>query len=119
MVLVDTSVWVDHLRNADQALMRLLEDAEVLTHPFVIGELACGNIGNREEILSLLDALPKANTADDEEVLVLIDKHGLHGKGLGYVDVCLLASSFLSGTHLWTQDRRLQIAARQLEILHL
>ena len=118
MVLIDTSVWVDHLRRADQALMHLLEDAQVASHPLVIGELACGNISNRKEVLSLLDALPKAKAADDDEVLELIARHRLHGQGLGYIDCCLLASCLLSSTALWTKDRRLGMAARRIEIIH-
>jgi predicted nucleic acid-binding protein len=118
MVLVDTSVWVDHLRVGDPRLQRLLEEAEVASHPFVIGELACGNIQNRGEILHLLDALPKAQSADDHEVLAFIEKHRLHGKGIGYIDACLLSSCLLSRLSLWTKDRRLANIARQLAIAH-
>lgn len=118
MVLVDTSVWVDHLRAGDRALQRLLDEAEVVSHPFVIGELACGNLRNRSEILELLDALPKALSADDHEVLAFIDKQRLHGQGIGYIDACLLSSCLLSRLSLWTKDRRLAIIARRLKIAH-
>jgi predicted nucleic acid-binding protein len=116
MVIVDTSVWVGHLRTGDAALTCLLEEAEVLSHPVVIGELACGSIGNRKEILSLLDALPKATVADDGEILLFLEQHALHGRGLGYIDVSLLASCFLSGAVLLTKDRRLANTAKKLNI---
>ncbi|MFA6470756.1 MAG: VapC toxin family PIN domain ribonuclease, partial [Candidatus Latescibacterota bacterium] len=87
MVLVDTSIWVEHLRYGHDRLIELLEEGRVLTHPFVIGELACGNIKNRGEILDLLNTLPASSVADIEEIIVFIDKNRLMGKGLGYVDV--------------------------------
>ena len=116
MVVVDTSVWIDHFRSGDRELSRLLQDAEVLSHPYVVGELACGNIGNRNEILGLLDALPKANVAEHHEVLLFLEKRALHGRGLGYVDVCVLASCLLSDASLWTKDRLLASTADELDI---
>ena len=97
MVLVDTSVWVDHLRQGDAILASLLEAGEVSCHPFVVGELACGAIRNRSQILRLLLALPTLAKADDDEVLAFIDRHRLMGSGLGLIDVHLLASCLLAG----------------------
>ena len=116
MVLVDTSVWVDHLRNGVPLLGDLLRAGEVVTHPFVIGELACGNLKNREEILALLTSLPVATEASHAEAFHLVEARVLHGKGIGWVDVHLLASAVLSRTALWTRDRNLQAAARKLGI---
>jgi predicted nucleic acid-binding protein len=115
VILVDTSIWIDHLRSADTVLIRLLEAGEVMTHPFIIGELACGNLRKREEVLSLLHDLPQANVADHEEMLFLIERHDLMGLGIGYVDVHLLASTLLtSSTLLWTRDKRLGAVAGRL-----
>jgi predicted nucleic acid-binding protein len=116
LILVDTSVWVDHLRRADKELKSLLNEGLVLTHPFVIGELACGNLKNRDEILALLAALPKAEVASDEEALHLVAERKLYGKGLGWVDVHLLAAARLSQSPLWTRDKNLGAVARELEI---
>lgn len=115
MILVDTSVWIDHLRRGDDALVRRLDDGEVLMHPFVLGELACGNLRHRDEVLALLRDLPQATVADDEEVLYFIDRHMLMGRGIGYVDAHLLASASLSDpAGLWTRDQRLQSVAKDL-----
>lgn len=114
MTLVDTSVWVDHLRRHDRALAALLEDGAVLTHPSVIGELACGGLRRRDETLALLKALPAAVTADDRETLELIERRGLHGRGLGWIDAQLLAAALLTGCRLWTCDRALARAAAEL-----
>lgn len=114
MVLVDTSVWVDHLRRGDPVLAGLLEEAMVLSHPYVIGELACGNLGNREEVLSLLGSLPDIRRPDDDEVLFFIDRERLHGGGLGYVDVSLLAACRLHGIPLYTRDAPLNAVSRRL-----
>ena len=111
MVLVDTSVWVDHLRRGNVGLDAPLSEGQVLCHPFIIGELACGNLKNRKDILSLLSTLSAVRTAEDDEVLQFIERHRLMGKGLGYIDAHLLASSFLSHVPLWTLDRRLGDAA--------
>ena len=117
MILVDTAVWIDHLHKAVPALAEALEGEEVLTHPFVIGELACGELRNRHEFLGLLAALPSAAVATDDEALVLIEDRRLMGKGLGYIDVHLLASAMLTeATRLWTTDKRLRMIAAQLRI---
>lgn len=116
MVLVDTSVWIDHFRRGSARLESLLEKEEVVGHPFVIGEVACGNLANRIEILELLQALPQAVVARHEEVIHFIDSHQLMGAGLGLVDVHLLASARLSSVALWTEDRILRKAAERLAI---
>ena len=114
MILVDTSVWVDHLRNGNDALSeRLLKD-EVACHPMVIGELACGNLKRRKELLALLHALPAVERVSDDEILFFMDQHRLFGRGLGVVDVHILASCVISQTPLWTLDGRLQEAADDL-----
>ena len=111
MLLADTSVWIEHLRRGEARLEALLEEAEVACHPFVIGELACGTLHRRGEILSLLAGLPALAPASHEEVLAFIGRRRLHGKGLGYIDMHLLASCALSNTPLWTLDRRLATTA--------
>ena len=111
MILVDTSVWIDHLRRGNERLKSLLHDDQVLCHPFVIGELACGNLHNRNEVLYLLEALPGVPVADHTEVLHLIDAHRLYGQGLGWIDAHLLASALLTGCELWTSDRLLHALA--------
>jgi predicted nucleic acid-binding protein len=116
MVLVDTSIWVTHLRQGSRQLEKLLMDAEVMCHPFIIGELACGNLKNRNEIISLLHSLPMAPTIEFDEFLFFIDQNHLMGKGVGFVDVHLLASAQLTGVPLWTADKRLKSAADQLEL---
>ena len=119
MILVDTSVWVDHLRSGDAALAALLERGAVLGHPFVIGEIACGSLTDRGAILALLQHLPMAVVAEVGEVLAYIHRHKLHGKGIGYVDAHLLAATALTGgTKLWTRDRRLHAVARELGCAH-
>lgn len=117
MILVDTSVWIDHLRSGESALVEALEGGRVLMHPFVLGELACGNLENREEILKLFRDLPAAPTATDSEVLGMIERRALMGRGIGYIDVHLLASTALAGdTLIWTRDRRLADAATELDL---
>ena len=119
MILVDTSVWVDHLRSGDAQLAELLDRGAVLGHPFVIGEIACGGLTDRGAILALLQHLPMATVAEPEEVLAYIHRHKLHGKGIGYVDAHLLAATALTGgTKLWTRDRRLHAVARELGCAH-
>jgi hypothetical protein len=118
MVLVDTSVWVFHLRHGQPHLKELLQKGGVVCHPFVIGELACGNLKNRHEILSLLEALPEATLAQHEEVLRMVENHSLMGIGLGYVDVHLLASALLTGAPIWSEDSCLMSAASRLDIAH-
>jgi predicted nucleic acid-binding protein len=115
MILVDTSVWVDHLRGTDSMLVDLLNAGEVLAHPFVIGELALGGLRSPAPVLELLHQLPLAAVATDSEVLHFIGRHSLSGRGLGYVDVHLLAAARLTaGASLWTRDKRLQGIAEQL-----
>ncbi len=116
MILVDTSVWVDHLRRGDARLRALLENARVLAHPFVVGEVACGGLSDRSLVLELLNDLPMASVADTDEALAFIDRHRIHGKGLGYVDVHLLAAVALTpGSRLWTRDKRLDAVATSLD----
>jgi hypothetical protein len=114
MVLVDTSVWVDHFRKDNAPLVSLLNQGLVAVHPFVSGELACGNFSNRKEILSLLQALPQTKKVSDDEILFYIEKNSLSGKGLGLIDVHLLASAQLSDHLFWTRDRRLHETAKKL-----
>jgi len=117
MILVDTSVWIDHFRARDEQLARLLDRGQVVTHSFITGELALGNLLNRDAILGAMQNLPQAPMASDDEVLRFIDNHALHGLGIGYIDVHLLAASCLApGTRLWTRDKRLLIAATHLGI---
>lgn len=118
MILVDTSVWIDHLRQSDEPLVRLLNDGQVLAHPFVTGELALGNLRNRAAVRSALQDMPQANIATDNEVLRFIDQHHLCGLGIGYIDAHLLASVRLTpGTVLWTRDKRLLAAATRLGLI--
>jgi predicted nucleic acid-binding protein len=115
VILVDTSVWVGHLRTGDATLARRLDDGEVLIHPFVIGELALGNLRQRNTVLDALSDLPRAQVATDAEALHFIDAHNLCGRGIGYVDVHLLAATHLTaGAQLWTHDRRLHSVAQAL-----
>jgi predicted nucleic acid-binding protein len=114
MVLVDTSVWVEHFRSGTVGLEALLKDGQVVCHPFIIGELACGNLRNRTEILPLLQDLPWASRAEDDEVIRFIDDHKLMGKGLGYIDIHLLMSALLTRVSLWTMDKRLHDVSLKL-----
>lgn len=115
MILADTSVWVDHLRHGDEALVRALDDTMVLTHPFVVGELALGNLANRVEILILMQRLPQTSVATHHEVLHLIERKRLMGRGIGLVDAHLLASVLLSGNaKLWTRDKKLRVLASEM-----
>ena len=117
-MLVDTSVWTDHFRYGDAALMAALGAGQVGMHSFVLGELACGNLRSRVEVLSLLRALPPMPVSTDEETLFFIDQHELMGRGIGYVDVHLLASARLEGALLWTRDKRLHPVATELGLAH-
>jgi predicted nucleic acid-binding protein len=117
VILVDTSIWIDHLRSGEQRLSDALETDQVLIHPFVIGELACGNFKDRREVLRLLEDLPTAPAATDPETLEFIERRDLMGRGIGYLDVHLLASTVLYGDALlWTRDKRLAAAAADLEL---
>lgn len=117
MVLVDSSVWIDHFRKYDDVLAELLIKNNVLTHPFVRGELALGNLRQRESILNLLDNLPQASVAYAEEINFFIEKNTLFGLGIGLIDVHLLASTQIAqNTRLWTRDKKLMAAAMQLNL---
>ena len=119
MILVDTSIWIDHLRSSNERLTRLLETGFVLGHAWVIGEIALGHLRHRREILDLLLRLPRAVLASDDEVLAFIERNALHGTGVGYVDAQLLASTRLTpGAVLWTRERRVASVARRLRIAH-
>ena len=118
-VLADTSVWIEHLRRRDARLAAALDDDAVVMHPFVVGELACGNLRNRDELLDLLGRLPVSPRAGDAEALAYITRWSLMGRGIGYVDVHLLASASLSGeARLWTRDRRLAAVAGELNLAY-
>ncbi|MFC3110324.1 type II toxin-antitoxin system VapC family toxin [Undibacterium arcticum] len=115
MILVDTSVWIDHLRHGDAELTRLLNAGQVLSHRFVTGELALGSLQNRDMVLGALQDLPQACVATDEEVMRFIAQHALFGTGIGYIDAHLLAAMRLSpGASLWTRDKRLLAASARL-----
>ncbi len=115
-MLVDTSVWVDHFRRGDPGLSALLSREEVECHPFIIGELACGSLQRRSEVLSLLQRLPRVPVASHDEVLTFVDHHRLMGRGVGWIDAHLLASVALAGSRLWTRDRRLSEVAQTLDL---
>jgi len=115
-VLVDTSVWVDHLRRGDPALTAILNRVEVECHPFVIRELACGSFRRRSEVLSLLERLPDIPVVGHGEVLTFVERHSLMGHGVGWIDVHLLASAALAGIGLWTRDGHLARVARALHL---
>jgi predicted nucleic acid-binding protein len=118
VVIVDTSIWVTHLRRGSRHLEELLLDAKVVCHPFVVGELACGNLKHRDEFLSLLQSLPMTPTVVIDELLYFIERNRLMGKGLGLVDANLLASAHLSGIPLWTFDKGLRSVATELELAY-
>ncbi len=114
MILVDTSVWIDHFRTGNKALGNALTEGLVLMHSFVLGELACGNLRNREKILADLHTLPFATEASHDEVMQFVKEHKLWGSGMGWIDAHLLASTLLSGCDFWTLDQRLKNAAKKL-----
>ena len=117
MILVDTSVWVQHFRARGSTLTKLLEEGAALIHPFVIGELSLGNFHQRELVLQMLSRLPAASVATNAEALHFIDRNALFGRGVGYVDVHLLAATRLTaGSRLWTLDKRLNDVAVELRI---
>ena len=116
MVLVDTSVWVSHLRESRPGMVSLWNDGDVVCHPFIIGELSCGNLTNRSEILSLLHSLPMVDQVEHEEVLQFVESNDLMGKGLGYMIVHLLAPAVLFGALIWTLDRQLRAASSELGV---
>ncbi len=115
MILVDTSIWIDHLRCGNSTLTRLLEGSAVLSHPWVTGELALGNLSRRGEVVGLLHGLPQATVAGGDEVLQLIEQEVLYGTGIGYVDAQLLAATRLTpDAALWTRDKRLSVVTARL-----
>ena len=116
MVLVDTSVWVLHLREGNAELEKLLNKGQVMCHRSIIGEIACGNIKNRTELLTLLQLLPLATHAKHEEVMEFIEINKLMGRGLGYIDMHLSASAKLTGIPMWTLDKRLDETNKELGI---
>lgn len=118
MILVDTSIWVDYLRDGDPALVFLLEDGQVCVHDFVVGELACGNLRNRAEVLGLLQSLPRLVTATEDETLFFIEDRKLMGRGIGYIDAHLLVSAILRGARLWTKDKSLKAIAEDSDCAH-
>jgi predicted nucleic acid-binding protein len=115
-MLVDTSVWVDHLRRRNVTLAGLLDQTQVWTHAFVIGELACGNLAQRGKILDALAALPQVPIASHDETLAFLEAHRLMGRGLGWIDVHLLASAKLAKLPFWTMDKRLASVAADLQL---
>jgi hypothetical protein len=118
MILVDTSVWIDHLRSGDDVLIHLLNKGSVLMHPYILGELACGNLNKRKEVLALLKNLPKSSVATDSEVLFFIEQHKLMGRGVGYIDAHLLSAVALTNTaQIWTRDKRLKVAGDALSLI--
>lgn len=114
MIIADSSVWIDHFRSGDAELIELLTAGKVLTHSFVIGELALSNFRKRAVVLRLLFDLPKAIAASDNEALEFIENNKLYGFGIGYIDAHLLASAFLSSSRLWARDKKLNEAAKKL-----
>ena len=116
MVLVDTSIWIDHFRNDNAHLRALLLHGIVAIHPFIVGELACGNLKNRDEIISLMITMPQAKRLSDQAVLSFINNNQLYGKGIGWVDAHLLASAVASGMRLHTLDRKLLSLKTRFEI---
>ena len=116
MILVDTSVWIDHLKRGNARLRALLQEGEVICHPAVVGELACGNLKNRLVILKLLSALPTAQEASHTEVLHFLESNRLYGLGLSWIDAHLLASALLTDCTIWTLDKALQVAAIKLRL---
>lgn len=117
MILADTSVWINHFRRSDQQLMLLLKRNQLLMHPFVIGELAMGNLANRDRFLKMLRDLPQSIMISNDEVILFVGLHALHGIGISLIDAHLLASAgSSSGVKLWTCDRRLRVASTRLGI---
>ncbi len=118
MMLVDTSVWIDHFKRGDAVLTAALLADQVWIHPFIVGELACGNLSSRSDVLGLLRSLPCLTKCTDEEVLLFIEQQRLMGRGIGYVDAHLLAATQLASTRIWTRDKRLNAAANELALAH-
>ena len=119
MILADTSVWIDHLKAREHLLASLLDLGQILIHPMVVGELACSNMSNRTEVFSYLRSLPQVPVATDAEVLFFIEYHQLMGRGIGYIDAHLLASTVMAPpARLWSNDRRLMELANELDVAY-
>jgi predicted nucleic acid-binding protein len=116
MILADTSIWINHLDKSNEVMSRLLHEDKIVLHPFVVGEIALGNLKNRKLILGSLQKFKALAIADEQDVLELIDVHGLSGVGIGYVDTHLLASAALANARLWTLDKQLAAAAQKLHV---
>ncbi|HOS40741.1 MAG TPA: PIN domain-containing protein [Spirochaetota bacterium] len=116
MLIADTSIWIDHLRYGNQHLSELLQEGRVLGHHFVTGELACGSLKNRKEIISLLQALPQAPIVNEREIVQLIERMSLYGRGIGFVDANLIASAITCGCRIWTYDKKLHSIALENDI---
>ncbi len=118
MILVDSSVWIDHLRHGETELVAALQQSQIMVHLFVLGELTCGNLKNRSRTLSLLESLSVATMASDAEVRAFMDQHALMGRDIGYINVHLCASARLSRAQLWTHDKRLLAVTSELGWSH-
>ena len=116
MILVDTLIWVNHLRRHDAVLAAHLEAGEVLCHPYVIGEIGLGLLKQRQKVLELLAALPSATVVSHDEAMTFVEQRSLAGRGIGWVDIHLAASAVVSRAKLWTADRRLAAVARVLRL---
>ncbi|MDQ3000493.1 MAG: type II toxin-antitoxin system VapC family toxin [Fibrobacterota bacterium] len=116
MVLIDTSVWVDFLRQGDPGVVTLLESGDVICHPLVLGEIACGNLASRKEVLHRLSLLPTTPMVRHSELLAFIEAHRLSGLGLGFIDMHLLAAANLEGISIWSREKALRKAAEKLKI---
>jgi len=115
-MLVDTSVWIEHFRRSHRPLVGALERGDVQCHDYVVGELACGTLPRRDEVLAFLHALPWVGTVSHAEAMVMVDQRRLWGHGLGWIDISLLAAALIGGTRLWTVDRRLRRVAHELDV---
>lgn len=115
-MLVDTSVWIDHFRRSQPALVAALDRGDVQCHDFVLGELACGSLPRREEVLLLIQTLPRIAAVSNDEAMALVAERRLWGRGLGWIDVNLLAAALVGGGSLWTLDRRLRTVAQDLGV---
>lgn len=114
MILADISVWIDHLRRGEAELAAALQQSQIMVHPVFLGELACGNLKARSQLLSLLESLPSATMASDQEVRAFIEQHAMMGRGIGYIEAHLCASARLRGAQLWTRDKRLHTVVFEL-----
>jgi predicted nucleic acid-binding protein len=118
MILVDTSVWVNHLRVSDPLLSSLLTQNRVVVHPWIVGEIACGSFSKRAEVIDSLQSLPQLGVAREEEVLFFLEKHRAFGKGIGYVDAHLLTAAVIDNCKIWTTDKRMILIATQLDLCY-